>query len=461
MLTNSFRRNIAMSSDRHHFVSASPSYPPDGMVSMEDSSSNRSSKTSQWEENYRRRARLMTRDYVNPNSTRLTHRRSRSADAVRPQYNTGTTTTTTTTANRTPTTKQGIYHPHAHQFQYQQQQQYQYNNESSAEFAATNHSSSGELSHHRDQCLNMFYPTIDESRARVMYDTQGPQFPSQLPRPVGIYQSTSDQERSGRSLSPARRSRYGGTSGGSNSGHSGSSSSYGRSRAARRTPSGMMDPYAAAMTSPQVRRSGGPSSSSQSFSRAPAPVTPIRHGYDYLRNSLIMFRDEEEESSMGTGLSQQELLERKRREQTTARRKEMKRRKRIVNLPSSLFPPHSNRHRQRQRAPQQDQYRVSSSSRNLEDLDDDDDFHEEAYEPPSPQLTTRQIPSTPLTPSSLDHRTYSDPGGATYERDTYSRVMVSPDPPAERSPESLQNTSMSSRGSMVRTRSFVHPMNII
>jgi hypothetical protein len=339
-----------MASERQ-YGSASPSYP--GLMDT-------SSSGSQWEEDYRRRARLMTRDYVNPNSTRLTHQRSRSADS-RPQYRTSI---------------QKPYHE-------------------APKIKAT----SSDLSNHRAQCLNMFYPTTDETRARVMYDPTGPQFPSQLPRPVGVYQS--DHERSGRSLSPAS--------------HGGSSHGRGGSRTPQ-IPSGMMDPYGMSL---HAQRSAAPSSQN---SRS-APITPKRHEYDYLKNSLIMFG--EEGSSMGTGLSQEELLERKRKEQTTARRKEMKQRKRIVHLPSSLFPPHSNRQRQ------------PNSSRER----DQDNYQEEEYEPPSPRLTSQMssTPSTPLHPHSG-------------QREVPSR---SPDPPAERAPETFV-PSMGSRGSMVRTRHLDH-----
>ena len=319
----------------------------------------------QWEEDYRRRARLMTRDYVNPNSTRLTHhRRSRSADA-RPQY-------------RTP---QRIY-------------------DDPPDF----NSAASELSIHRAQCLDIFYPTNDESRARVLYDTRGSEVSSQLPKPIGLYQLDSlEQFGQSSAASSSFRERNGWRNG----------------NRAPMTPSGMVDPYG--VQSLDVRRSTPHIQSLNSV-----PVTWKRHDYEYLKNSLIMF-GEEEASSMSTGLSQQELLDRRRREHTAARRKEKKQRKRIVNLPSSLFPLHSSRQRQQ----------ANSSP----DRDQQADFHHD-YEPPSPGLSRQMLPA----PSNLLNQ-HSARGFAA-DRDGHPR-MTNPDTSAERAPETLP-FAKSLRGSMVR-----------
>ncbi len=243
-----------MSSSRQNHISSAPSYP--GLLD----------NSSLWEENYRQRVRKMTRDYVNPNSTRLSHKRSLSADS-RPQYNNGR-----------------VYKDNPA-------------------------SSSSEQFNHRAQGLNVFYPTLDESRARVVYDANGPQFPSQLPKPVSVDQTYF--ERTGRSLSPSR-SR-------------GSRTKNGGSRIYQ-MPSGLVDPFESSAGRLPSRQSVNPT----------LVITPKRHNFDFLKDSLIMFGDEA--SSMGTGASQQELLQERDKEQTGTRRNEKKERKRILNLPSTLFP---------------------------------------------------------------------------------------------------------------------------
>ena len=346
-----------MSSERPSNQSGSPIYP--GLMDT----------SLTWEDSYRQRARNMTRDYVNPNSNRLIQRprRSRSADA-RPQYR-----------------------------------------RSALEVPGIRATSSSELTSHRSQVLNMFYPTTDETRARVTYDTTGPQFPSQLPKPIGIYRA--DFEQTGRSLSPPNYRE--------------SSPSWSGSRMSR-TPPGMVDPYE---TSTVQYSSQTPNSKPQT--------------YDYLKNSLIMFGDEE--SSMGTGLSEQELLQKKRRDQTTARRKAKKQRNRIVNLPSSLFPPHTSRQLQQKSFREEgddDYYQDGQSGQSTAPLTI------EQYEPPSAQITSRSLPMSPLPPAPQTPAPTRGTRGR--ERESTNRV-VSPDPPPLRitnAPQSLQETK-GWRGSMV------------
>lgn len=232
-----------------------------------------------WEENYRRRARTMTRDYVNPNSTRLSHRRSRSADS-RQQYsnrsnNNGRSRTNPPSYN---------FNPPAHQ-------------------------------NPRAGCMNLIYPTEDEGRVTVAYDTSN-QSLSQIPKPIAIYEGE-DEDRTGRSLSR----------------NSPSVNRTSRSQSPRRrpvTPSGIIDPYASGISSATKPR-----------------MRAQHHDYDHLKNSLIMFGDEP--SSMGTGLSQEELLKRRDKEHVRETKKRgSPNRKRLVNLPTSLFNAHSSRQHQQQ-----------------------------------------------------------------------------------------------------------------
>jgi hypothetical protein len=77
---------------------------------------------------------------------------------------------------------------------------------------------------------------------------------------------------------------------------------------------------------------------------------------DFLKDSLIVFRDEQDQTSESTALSQQELLQKKRREQTTQQRKDKNKssnkKNQLVNLPASLLN-HSSRQPQQQAQPQQ------------------------------------------------------------------------------------------------------------
>lgn len=196
------------------------------------------------------------------------------------------------------------------------------------------------LSEHRAQRLNMFYPTDDEVRARVTYGTQ---YPSQLPKPM-TESSYPDQ--------------YGGRDQAFSSAHT--MGSFPRRRptpATQRTSAGIVDPYAS----------------------EPMQASPSRHDYEYLKNSLIMFG---EEASMGTGLSEQELLQRKRKEDTKAKFKAKKNhRSRIVNLPSSLM----GRQQQLERRKQGHAERSSTSPLTVE----------REYEPPPPQIGVKRRPEDP------------------------------------------------------------------
>jgi hypothetical protein len=106
-----------------------------------------------------------------------------------------------------------------------------------------------------------------------------------------------------------------------------------------------------------------------------------RRYYDYVKENLIMFGDGYgragggggnggDAPSVSTGLSQEELLHRKRREETWQKRKEKRQLPRkvgkttnkIVNLPTSLFMPHTSRQLQEQQQDQQKQQRQSQGS---------------------------------------------------------------------------------------------------
>jgi hypothetical protein len=93
-----------------------------------------------------------------------------------------------------------------------------------------------------------------------------------------------------------------------------------------------------------------------------------RRYYDYVKENLIMFGDGYgrpgipggDAPSVSTGLSQEELLQRKRREETWRKRKEKRQHPRkpaktnkVVNLPTTLFSPHTNRQQQQQLLQQQ------------------------------------------------------------------------------------------------------------
>jgi hypothetical protein len=259
----------------------------------------------EWEENYRRRARTMNRDYVNPNSTRLSHQGLQ--DGV--QY-----------PLRQQTPRSAANGPLELE---------------NSNFSVWGTSSTDEdTSPHRAQCLNLFYPTDDEGRARITYEVK---YPSQSSKPA-ISSSGDNREARGRSMltSPAT---------------TGTSQAFG----IHPTHLGMVDPYASA-----------PSSS------ASARVPSTRHDYDFLKSSLIMFGDD---ASFGTGLSEQELLHRKQKETTKARFKaKNNQRNRIVGLPSSLLGRQQRQEQQRGR--REPNERTSASPLQAE--------HE--YEPPPPHF---------------------------------------------------------------------------
>lgn len=345
-----------------------------------------------WEENYRQRVRKMTRDYVNPNSTRLSHRRSNSADS-RPQYG------NSRMIRETPTV------------------------------------SSSEVFHHRNQGINIFYPTLDESRARVVYDASGPQFPSQLPKPVSFDQAYF--ERTGRSLSPQ---------------HSRGREIRNYGSRMYQMPAGLVDPFE--------------SSAGRVLPQSVNPklaITPKRHDYEFLKDSLIMFGDET--SSMGTGASQQELLQHKRKE-LTINRNEKKERKRILTLPSNLFPAQTNRKQP------QNLKRDRNTEKPQEDrsLDKETSLLTEQYMPPPPRVhnqinarsagsfderdSMRRVMNEELSsPTMRPQTTYSPrtPGPSTgsFDEKDMRRRVVSPDPPAnhQAAPHDRDNSN-----SMVRTK---------
>eukprot|EP00934_Nitzschia_sp_Nitz4_P001007 Nitzschia sp. Nitz4//scaffold375_size13900//7797//12027//NITZ4_008967-RA/size13900-snap-gene-0.5-mRNA-1//1//CDS//3329549648//1007//frame0 len=323
-----------MSMASQQYVSSSPSY---------DSSL-------AWEKNYQQRARTMTRDYINPNSTRLSHRRSRSADS-RIQY-------------------------------YRSLQQPSYRDETGP-------------SDYRLGCINMLYPTQDESRATLSYDTGAPMYHSKLPRPSGMY--VSESERAGRSLSPpAYRSRKQGSH-------------------ASRAPSGIVDPY----------------------DMASSPGHHNLQNYEYLRNSLIMFGGEDQHSD-GTGLSQEELLSRKHRDDAAARRRERRSRNspsrnRVVNLPPSLQTPHANRQQQQRtlksvpppgsfpstarqmspygQSPEPSVYQTSSYGWG----NNNSPSYQHQYDPSAPQTPSRPRREHPRGPSSPDPPAKSEWNAETTE----------------------------------------------
>ena len=371
-----------MSYPTQQYISSSPSYP--GHMESEMT----------WEESYRQRVRRMTRDYVNPNSTRLSHRRSRSADS-RPQYHTA------------------------------------------AAYRGTPGSSSEQVRSHQVDGLNIFYPMLDETRARVVYDAAGPQFPSQLPKPVAVDQAY--YQPTGQGLSPTRSTGHGTGSVGTRTFH---------------TPSGYVNPF----DSSTVRKS------SQSVNPT-LVITPKRHDHDFIKNSLIMFGDEV--SSVGTGASQQELLQPKRKEKPNDARKERKERKGLVNLPASLFHPPPNR-KLRQN------YR-EDTPHNLHDgaaLQHENSV--EPYVPPPPQLHHRSASNLRISGSqarSFDEREFAHdransersssqmydrvasgprtplPSTSSFDDRDLLRKISSPDPPANHSSAPHKNSS----GAMVRS----------
>lgn len=306
-------------SSSQHYVSPSPSYP--GLM---DSSL-------AWEESYRQRARSMTRDYVNPNSTRLAHRRSRSADA-RPQYNI-----------------------HNHQ-----------QTHSTDTYSRDMQNTSDD---YRVGCINMIYPTVHESRATLTYDAMQTTYLSQLPRPSIKYHN--DFGQTGRSLSPPS--------------HRVSANQMSR------TPLDIVDPY-------------------ETSSAATTSILSNPQSYEYLRNNLIMF-GEEEHSSNGTGLSQQELLQRKQKEQAIASRKEKKlranpTRTRIINLPSTLSSPHSSRQQKQQQ--QQQLYQQQQQQQQ--------------------QQQTNKVPMKAQSPSRNDDTTTSS------ETKSIRQGLAPPSPPRQNGP---------------------------
>lgn len=350
-----------MSSPKEQYVSSSPSYP--GLLGSEMT----------WEESYRQRVKKMTRDYVNPNSTRLSHRRSRSADS-RPQYN--------TTYRDTPG------------------------------------SSREQGRSHQVEGLNIFYPMVDETRARVVYDGMGPQFPSQLPKPVAVDQAY--YQPNGSARSPNRPSGQRTVNGGSRTFH---------------TPSGYINPFESSSVRKPAQQSVNPT----------LVITPKRHDQEFIKNSLIMFGDEV--SSVGTGASQQELLQPKRNEQPNDGRKERKERKGLVTLPSNLFhPPATRKLRQNYRGDR-------PNDRYGDDAAEENENAVEPYIPPPPQIQQRSGSSLRISGSkarsfderefvqhggngerSYDHRASASrtplPSTSSFDDRDLLRKVSSPDPPA-------------------------------
>ena len=291
----------------------------------------------------------MNRDYVNPNSTRLSHQglQNGSKYPLREQ--------TARSATNGP---------------------FEWDNSNLSVWGTS--STNEDLSQHRAQCLNLFYPTEDEGRARITYEVK---YPSQSPKP-SISSSVENYEDPGQSWVPSPATM--GTS---------------RASGTHATRLGMVDPYASVPLP------------------ASAQVPSKRHDYEFLKSSLIMFGDD---TSFGTGLSEQELLHRKQKEATKARFKaKNNQRNRIVGLPSSLLG--RQQRQQNQWGEHEPEHRTSASPQAIE--------HE--YEPPPPQIDMKHrfpaasrdlnpkvqssSPDPPVTQAqdaSLASRDEADPTGA-------------------------------------------------
>lgn len=122
-----------------------------------------------------------------------------------------------------------------------------------------------------------------------------------------------------------------------------------------------------------------------------------RRHYDYAKENLLMFGDgygrpggPGDTPSVSTGLSQEELLQRKRRDETWRKRKEKRqqhhprkpgRTNKVVNIPTSLFSPHTNRQQQQQQQEQQQQEKVQEQQQ------------KEQRQPLGPTVTYRDVMS--------------------------------------------------------------------
>jgi len=183
--------------------------------------------------------------------------------------------------------------------------------------------------YNRNSSINMFYPTMNESRARLSYGSS-PTYPSQLPKVSGMYHGDFNRGLQ-EVVSPGRSGR-------------------------RQHSSTSVDPYqnqipSSANVYQNNQYSGSPS-------RSP-------YSYESARDSLLMYGDIDH-SSVGTGQSRQELIKKRERRDPTKSKKAP-----VVNLPPSLFPTHTTRQRkndQEPRTPRQKPQQASTSSPPRNDL---------------------------------------------------------------------------------------------
>lgn len=361
-----------------------------------------------WEENYRARARAMTRDYVNPNSTRLSHQRPPRADS-RPQYNPQNYAASATQIKTNPPPRVG--------------------------------------------CFNIFFGAEDESRPRIDFDqTYISNYPSQLPRTRGAQEI--QYGRPGRSISQESSYREGG--------------GRMRSRSAGpgpRPPSGRVDPYKSPSFSPPRNSFDALQRSVFTFNQSNSSSTRLSAArVDPLRDTLLMFG--EEQSSNGTGLSQQELLQRKEREKAVALRKENKQRhspnrKKVVNLPSSLFPLHNRQQQQlmqqqkqqqqQQQQEQQDQ-QFASTTQPLQQQISSQSFHPTQIPQPQTSLSA-SFSNSSLNYSHESRQTPLSTSSVTPQKSALLRGKPEPTNPVADTSQSKD--SRNKRSSMVRVP--VHP----
>jgi hypothetical protein len=208
----------------------------------------------------------------------------------------------------------------------------------------------------RPQYNTMFYPPAPESRARRSFETPtGTYYPSQLPKADGIYHgdtmnSYKDQHRGGKSRPSIRQTR-------SAEQQPGDPYNYQNTINRGRMPSDNHRQHRQHLQ-PHQHQSQHSHSHLHPQHNNLGQSPPYSNKSDFLKDSLIMFGDEQDQTSESTGLSQQELLQKKRREQTTQRRKDKKKssnkKNRLVNLPASLLN-HSSRQPQQQPQPQHHQ----------------------------------------------------------------------------------------------------------